>query len=52
MYEPLHALAIAPALLDRSWTLAIDELLTQQVREPGREIELRDTIPQLTSDRR
>ena len=49
MYEPLHALAIAPALLDRSWTDSIDDLLTQQVREPGREIELRDTIPQLTA---
>ena len=38
-----------PALLDRSWTPAIDDLLTQQVREPGREIELRDTIPRLTA---
>jgi 2-polyprenyl-3-methyl-5-hydroxy-6-metoxy-1,4-benzoquinol methylase len=49
MYEPLHALAIAPALIDRRWTDPIDDLLTQQVREPGREIELRDTIPQLTA---
>ena len=48
MYEPLHALAFAPVLLDRRWTPAIDELLTQQVREPAREIELRDSIPRLT----
>ena len=34
MYVPLHALAVAPALLDRSWTHAIDDVLTQQVREP------------------
>ena len=49
MYEPLHALAFAPVLLDRRWTPAIDELLTQQVREPAREIELRDLIPRLTT---
>jgi 2-polyprenyl-3-methyl-5-hydroxy-6-metoxy-1,4-benzoquinol methylase len=48
MYEPLHMHAFAPTLLDRRWTPAIDNLLTQQVREPGREIELRDSIPQLT----
>jgi 2-polyprenyl-3-methyl-5-hydroxy-6-metoxy-1,4-benzoquinol methylase len=48
-YEPLHALAFAPALLDRRWTPAIDELLTQQAREPRREIELRHSIPHLTA---
>ena len=48
MYEPLHTLAFAPTLLARRWTPAIDNLLTQQVREPAREIELRDSIPQLT----
>jgi 2-polyprenyl-3-methyl-5-hydroxy-6-metoxy-1,4-benzoquinol methylase len=49
MYESLHAFAFAPALLDRRWTPAIDELLTQQAREPRREIELRDSIPHLTT---
>ena len=49
MYEPLHALAFTPALLARKWSSALDELLTQQVREPGREIELRDSIPRLTT---
>lgn len=48
MYEPLHALAFAPTLLDLRWAPAIDNLLTQQVREPAREVELRDSIPQLT----
>ena len=49
MYEPLHALAFAPVLLDHRWTPAIDKLLTHQTREPRREIELRDSIPRLTT---
>jgi len=48
MYEPLHVLAFAPILLDRTWMPAVDDLLTQQLREPMREIELRDSIPRLT----
>ena len=39
----------APALLGRQWIPALDSVLTQQVREPAREIELRDSIPRLTA---
>src|SRR5262249_12232559 len=49
MYQALHALPSAPALLDRRWAPAIDSILTQQIREPARERELRDSIPRLTS---
>ncbi len=49
MYEPLHAQPFAPALLARQWTPAFDSVLTQQVREPAREIALRDSIPRLTT---
>jgi len=49
MYEPLHAQPYAPALLVRQWMPALDSLLTQQVREPAREIELRNSIPRLTT---
>jgi SAM-dependent methyltransferase len=48
MYQALHALPSAPALLDRRWAPAIDSILTQQIREPARERELCDSIPRLT----
>jgi SAM-dependent methyltransferase len=48
MYRPLHMLASASMLLERSWPTAIDELLTQQLREPAEERRLRDSIPRLT----
>ena len=48
MYQPLYALGPAQALLDHRWAPAIDGLLTQQVRDPARERELRDSIPRLT----
>ena len=48
MYRPLHALPFAQQLLDRSWPPALDDVLTQQLREPGQERELRSTIPRLT----
>jgi SAM-dependent methyltransferase len=48
MYQPLHALDSAQALADRRWVPAIDGVLTQQIREPARERELRDSIPRLT----
>jgi SAM-dependent methyltransferase len=48
MYQALHALPSAQALLDRRWTPSIDSVLTQQIREPARERELRDSIPRLT----
>lgn len=49
MYEPLHAQPFVAALLNRRWITAIDKLLTQQVREPARERQLRDSIPRLTA---
>jgi 2-polyprenyl-3-methyl-5-hydroxy-6-metoxy-1,4-benzoquinol methylase len=49
MYRPLHMLASATMLLERSWPTAIDELLTQQLREPAEERRLRDSIPRLTA---
>ena len=48
MYQPLHTLGPAQALLDHRWAPAIDGLLTQQVGDPARERELRDSIPRLT----
>ncbi len=49
MYEPLHAQPFAPALLARKWGTAIDDVLTRQLREPVREVELLDSIPRLTT---
>jgi 2-polyprenyl-3-methyl-5-hydroxy-6-metoxy-1,4-benzoquinol methylase len=49
MYRPLHALPFAQQLFDRTWPPALDDVLTQQLREPGQERELRSTIPRLTS---
>jgi SAM-dependent methyltransferase len=49
MYRPLHMLASAAMLLERSRPAAIDELLDQQLREPAEEWRLRDSIPRLTA---
>ncbi len=49
MYEPLHALPDAQALLDRKWPPDVDAVVTQQLREPLQERALRSSIPQLTS---
>ena len=48
MYGPLHALPDAAALLERGFPAALDEVLTQQLREPLQERELRAAIPRLT----
>jgi 2-polyprenyl-3-methyl-5-hydroxy-6-metoxy-1,4-benzoquinol methylase len=48
MYRPLHAIANAQALLDRNWPPAVDDVVTQQVREPAQELALRTSIPPLT----
>jgi len=48
MYLPLHALPDAPALLERSWPASVDDVLTQQLREPLQERHLRAAIPCLT----
>lgn len=49
MYLPVHAVPSAALLLEREWTPAIDDLLNQQVRDPMRERELRDSILRLTA---
>jgi tetratricopeptide (TPR) repeat protein/SAM-dependent methyltransferase len=49
MYFPLHTLPRAEALLDRAWSDAIMGVLTQQVREPAEERQLRETVPALTA---
>ncbi len=49
MYVPLHAVPDAQSLLDRKWPRAVDDVVTQQLREPMQERALRPTIPQLTS---
>jgi 2-polyprenyl-3-methyl-5-hydroxy-6-metoxy-1,4-benzoquinol methylase len=48
MYKPLHALIGAQALLDSTWPSVLDDLLTQQLREPQQELLLRPSIPRLT----
>lgn len=48
MYAPLHTLPSASVLLERKWNPLIDAVLTQQLREPAQELQLRDLIPRLT----
>jgi tetratricopeptide (TPR) repeat protein/SAM-dependent methyltransferase len=48
-YLPLHSLAGADGLLDRSWPPSLNALLTQQVREPLEERRLRSSMPRLTA---
>jgi tetratricopeptide (TPR) repeat protein/SAM-dependent methyltransferase len=48
-YFPLHGLPGARALLERTWPDSVNQLITQQVREPLQEEEYRATIPRLTS---
>ena len=47
-YFPLHTLAHAAALLERSWPDALADVLTQQVREPRQEQQYRSAIPRAT----
>lgn len=47
-YVPLYALAECQTWIAQQWSDAIDALLTQQVREPMVELQLRSTIPSLT----
>ena len=49
MYEPLHAQPFAAALLAQKWSSALDGVLTQQIREPAQEAELRTAIQPLTT---
>ena len=48
MYTPLHTLPGAGAVAATAWPAAIDAVVTQQVREPRQEQDLRATIPRLT----
>jgi SAM-dependent methyltransferase len=48
-YFPLHSLANAQALLERSWPASIEALIVQQVEEPAQERQIATTIPELTS---
>jgi tetratricopeptide (TPR) repeat protein/2-polyprenyl-3-methyl-5-hydroxy-6-metoxy-1,4-benzoquinol methylase len=47
-YVPLHELARAEALLDRSWPPSVAAVITQQVREPAEERRLAAATPCLT----
>jgi len=47
-YYPLHTLADATALLQRSWPPSVRALLVQQVKEPAEERRLAQDIPALT----
>jgi len=47
-YFPLHSLANAERLLERSWPAPAEAVLTQQLREPLLELRLRADIPRLT----
>ena len=49
MYLPLHAVPSGALALERKWTPAIDDLLSQQVRDHMHERELRDSILRLTT---
>jgi SAM-dependent methyltransferase len=49
MYLPLHALPGANSLLARDWPPAVDDVVTQQLREPLQEFKLRDSIARLTA---
>ena len=49
MYRPLHTLSSASVLFERAWPAAIEDLLTQQLREPAQEKQLCDSIPRLTA---
>lgn len=47
-FVSLHSLPNADALLDRRWPNPVDELLTQQLREPSEEQQYCNSIPRLT----
>ena len=47
-YEPLHSLANGKRLLERKWPGIVDEIITQQLREPMEELALRGSIPAIT----
>ncbi|HEY2211029.1 MAG TPA: methyltransferase domain-containing protein [Bradyrhizobium sp.] len=48
-YMPLSILPAAEQLLGRTWPPAVDDLLTQHLRDRAQERELRATMPRLTA---
>ena len=48
-YFPLHGVANSELLLKRKWSVEIDDLIRQQIREPIEELRDRSTIPALTT---
>jgi Flp pilus assembly protein TadD/2-polyprenyl-3-methyl-5-hydroxy-6-metoxy-1,4-benzoquinol methylase len=48
-YFPLGSLPLAPRLLEAQWPGAISAVLTQQIREPREELQLRAGIARLTA---
>jgi SAM-dependent methyltransferase len=48
-YMPLSVLPDADQLLDRAWPPAVEDLLTQHLRDRAQERELRATMPRLTA---
>jgi tetratricopeptide (TPR) repeat protein/2-polyprenyl-3-methyl-5-hydroxy-6-metoxy-1,4-benzoquinol methylase len=48
-YFPLHALAGAERLLEKSWPPPIADLIVQQIKEPAEERRIRAALPALTS---
>ena len=48
-YAPLHRVPGADALLARAWPPAVDDVLTQQIREPDEEQAIRKALPSLTA---
>ena len=48
-FVPLHSLPGVQALLEQPWPDPVIRLITQQVREPAQEAQLRSSIPVLTA---
>ena len=47
-YAPLYSLDRTPGLLGRKWPAPVNDLITEQVREPLEEAQFRATIPRLS----
>jgi tetratricopeptide (TPR) repeat protein/SAM-dependent methyltransferase len=47
-YSPLHRIPDAERLLERTWPAPVDEVLTQQIREPVEERKIKETLPLVT----
>jgi SAM-dependent methyltransferase len=47
-YFPLNAVPLAEQFFENPWPIAVEDVLVQQVREPGEEMQYRPTITRLT----